>query len=309
MRILTVAMLGFPRVVHAHPGRAPEPHDLWHAWSFEPLVILLLLLSAAMYIAGMRRLIVRAGPGRGISTLRIAAFAAGQLALALALLSPIDAVSAALFSIHMVQHLLLVIVAAPLLVLGQPLYVMMWALGLDARRGVAAWWNRGRVLQVAWRALSHPVVAWSLHVVALWIWHAPRLYDWALGDERIHVLEHSTFLLTALLFWWVVLDRHRLRVGAATFYLFTAALQSTMLGALLTMVKHPWYAAHLTTTAAWGLTPLEDQQLAGLIMWIPAGAVYLIALAPRLLRVLTETGARSVRRSGRVSRRSRADGA
>jgi putative membrane protein len=255
-----------------------------------------LLIAALMYAFGTRQLWRRAGPGRGITRARVACFATGLVTLAIALFSPIDALSEGLFSAHMVQHLLLVIVAAPLLVLGEPQYVMLWILRVDARRSVAHWWRNAHRLRSIWHALSQPIVAWLLHVAALWAWHFPKVYDAALRDERIHIVEHLSFLLTALLFWWVVLDRRRLRVGVATFYLFAAALQSTLLGALLTVARHPWYAAHLYSTQAWGLTPLEDQQLAGLIMWIPAGLVYLVAVMPRLLRALMET-----RRAGALS--------
>jgi putative membrane protein len=253
-----------------------------------PTHMLALLIAGAVYALGIFRLWRRAGRGRGIAFPRVACFAAGLIAIAIALFSPLDAMSEELFSAHMVQHLLLVIVAAPLLVLGEPQYVMLWVPRVDARRSVARWWRRNDALRAAWSAVSRPSIAWLLHVGALWTWHAPRLYDAALRDGRIHVFEHLTFLLTALLFWWVALDRHRLRVGVATFYLFAAGLQGTLLGALLTIARHPWYVAHYTTTQSWGLTPMEDQQLAGLIMWIPAGLVYLVALIPRLVEALSE---------------------
>jgi putative membrane protein len=250
--------------------------------------MLALLIAGAAYALGVVHLWRRAGPGRGVALPRVACFAAGLIAIAIALFSPLDAMSEQLFSAHMVQHLLLVIVAAPLLVLGEPQYVMLWVLHVDARRSVARWWRRAFALRAIWSAVSRPAIAWLLHVGALWAWHMPRLYDAALHDERIHIVEHLTFLLTALLFWWVALDRHRLRVGVATFYLFAAGLQGTLLGALLTIARHPWYVAHYTTTQSWGLTPMEDQQLAGLIMWIPAGLVYLVALIPRLIDALRE---------------------
>jgi putative membrane protein len=250
--------------------------------------MLALLIAGAVYAIGIVRLWRRAGSGRGVASPRVACFAAGLIAIAIALFSPLDAMSEELFSAHMVQHLLLVIAAAPLLVLGEPQYVMLWVLRVDARRSVARWWRDAHALRAVWHAVSQPTIAWLLHVGALWAWHVPKLYDAALHDERIHIVEHMSFLLTALLFWWVALDRRRLRVGTATFYLFAAALQGTLLGALLTIARHPWYVAHYTTTQSWGLSPLEDQQLAGLIMWIPAGLVYLVALAPRLVGALRE---------------------
>ena len=284
-----VVLMTLPHIAWAHTGRAPEPHDLWRAWTFAPLVVTVLALSIWWYARGTRTLWRHAGDGRGIATWRAACFGAGSVVVALALLSPIDAVGSALFSVHMTQHMLLVVVAAPLLALGDPVTAMLWALRTNSRRRLGLAWRRRLVPRAVWRTLRSPLVAWTLHVGALWAWHVPRLYDAALRDERVHVLEHATFFLTALLFWSLVADRrprHRLGPGAATLYLFAAGLQCTLLGALLTIARHPWYVAHYGTTTAWGLTPLEDQQVAGLIMWIPAGLAYLVALVPIVLPVL-----------------------
>jgi cytochrome c oxidase assembly factor CtaG len=183
-------------------------------------------------------------------------------------------------------------VAAPLMVLGDPMTAFLWALPAAPRHAVAAWWMRRGALRSTWRVLALPVVAWTLHVVTLWAWHLPSFYDRAVADGPLHVLEHATFFLTALLFWWVPFRPHgrRLEAGPALLYLFAAALQSTILGAVLALARHPLYVAHLGTTRAWGLTPLEDQQLAGLWMWVPAGLVYLAALIPLALRTLRRTG-------------------
>jgi putative membrane protein len=278
-----------PRVAWAHAGRAPEPHDLWTAWTFAPTVIVGLVVACALYARGVRALWRAAGTGRGLPIWRTGCFGGGVAALALALLSPIDRVATALFAVHMIQHMLLVVVAAPLLVLGDVGTAALWALDIDARRAVGAWWRAQRVLSGIWHVLRRPVVAFTLHVAALWLWHVPALYDAALRHESVHVAEHASFLLTALLFWYPIADAHprrRCGVGVATLYLFAAGLQCTLLGALITMSRRPWYFGHYATTAAWGLTPLEDQQLAGLVMWIPAGLVYLVALLLAVLPVL-----------------------
>jgi putative membrane protein len=282
-------LLCMPSVAHAHPGVAPAPHDLWRSWSVEPVVVSGLIVAAWAYWRGVRALWRHAGTGRGVSRGRVWWYGGGLAAVAMALLSPIDKIGNALFAVHMVQHLLLVMVAAPLLVLGEPLLPILWALRLDARRMVGRQWHAARQVRAVWHLLRTPIVAWTLHVVALWVWHLPVLYDRAVRDEGIHIIEHLSFFATALLFWWVLLDRRarrRLGAGAAIFYLFTAALQSTLLGAGLSLARHPLYAAHWGTTTAWGLSPLEDQQLAGLIMWVPASAIYLAMLAPMLVRML-----------------------
>jgi putative membrane protein len=286
---LGLAML--PRGAWAHTGRAPEPHDLWSSWTLSPVVIAGLALAVWCYARGVRRLWRSAGAGRGIAPWRVACFAGGILAVAVALLSPIDAVAIALFAVHMTQHMLLVVVAAPLLLAADPGLATLWAFDVGARRRVAAWWRRARVLPAVWRTLRRPVVAWTLHVGMLWLWHVPTLYGAALRDERVHVTEHAAFFLTALVFWYPVVERarQRFRIGTAVLYLFGAGLQCTLLGAAITFARHPWYVGHYGTTAAWGLTPLEDQQLAGLIMWIPAGLAYLVALVPCVLPALRST--------------------
>ena len=277
-----------PSPLDAHAGRPPEPHDLWTAWSLEPLVLLALAAGIWLYARGVRSLWRRAGAGRGISRPQTAYFAAGMTALIVALVSPVDQVGTALFSVHMVQHLLLTLIAAPLLVLGAPMLATLWAIGPERRRGIARWWYRARRLRAAWAHLSHPVTAWVLHATALWLWHIPILYEAALRNDAIHALEHASFVGTALLFWWLVVHpgQHRLGRGLGVVYLFGAALQSGVLGALITFAPRPWYPMHYGTTRAWGLTPLEDQQLAGLLMWVPASLVYLFAIGALLIAIL-----------------------
>jgi putative membrane protein len=280
-----------PAAAAAHAGQAPQPHDFWSAWTFAPAVLLGIAVSAWLYARGLCAFLARGGRGRVVATWRAVCFGAGLLTLFIALVSPVDALGSALFAAHMGQHLLLMMVAAPLLAAGDPLLVMLWAMPLEWRRGVGGAWRSADAPRALWRIVRRPPVAWTLHVASLWLWHLPALYDRALRDERIHVLEHTTFLLTALLFWWVVVHPRgrRAGVGQATLYLFTAAVQSTILGAMITFARRPWYYSHYGTTTAWGLTPLEDQQLAGLLMWIPGGVVYLAVLLPLLARMLSHS--------------------
>jgi putative membrane protein len=250
-----------------------------HGWHVDPPVALLLVAGAWSYARGVRTLWTRAGRGRGLPPWRVGAFAAGLVTLAIALQSPVDTIAADLFAMHMVQHLLLMMVAAPLLALGEPAVAMTWALPARARRRFAPVIQRGRPLRRIAAFSVHPVVALGAHVLALWLWHLPRAYDAAVRSPGVHIAEHFSFLGTAILFWWNVCDarrRRRLGMPIVVAYLFAAGLQGTVLGALISMARTPWYSAHLATTGPWGFTPLEDQQLAGLIMWVPAGLVYLV---------------------------------
>jgi putative membrane protein len=274
-----LAILAGPvRVVLAHDGAPPEPHDLWQAWSWPAAVPL--ALAALAYARGLRLLWHRAGPGRGVRRWRAGAYAAGLLALAVALVSPLDALGSALFSAHMVQHLLLIVVVAPLLVLGRPIVPLLWALPAPVPRLLGGWWQRAAAARAGWALLTRLPLAWALHAAALWIWHLPSLYQAALADGRVHLAEHAAFLGTALLFWWTVVHPDRQGVvayGTSAVAVFFMAMQGGLLGALMTFAPSPWYPAYAASAVAWGLTPLDDQQLAGMIMWAPAGLIYLAA--------------------------------
>jgi putative membrane protein len=264
----------------AHGGPPPAPADLWAAWSWEPSVLLALALATWAYARGLRALWRSAGLGRGVRTWQAAAYAGGLLTVFVALISPLDALSSALFSAHMVQHLLLMLVAGPVLILGAPLAPLLWALPEASRRALGGWWKRAGPLRAVWCAVSRPLVVWTLQAIALWAWHLPGPYQAALQNDLVHAAEHASFLITALLFWWTLAHsggRGVLGYGAGIVYGFTTGVQSSVLGALITFAPQPWYPAYAESAAVWGLTPLRDQELAGLIMWVPAGTVYLLA--------------------------------
>ena len=233
------------------------------------------------------------------------AFAGGWLALHVALVSPLDASGKALFSAHMVQHLVLILIAAPLLVSGSPLIAFLWALPTrKSRHTVGRWWRNAGSARAAWAALSQPLLVWFLYAFFLWIWHLPSLYQAALDSQWIHDIEHLSFLGTALLFWWTLIQPagpRRLSYGAGILFVFTTALHSSVLGALITFAQTILYPAYVSTVPAWGLTPLEDQQLAGLIMWIPPGVLYLLIALTLFALWLHAVEARVKRRENRLA--------
>jgi putative membrane protein len=273
----------------AGPARA-HGVDAASAWSFEPWVLACLFVSLAAYTLGISRLWRHAGRGRGIGVATALGFVAGWGVVAAALVSPLDELGSRLFSAHMLQHVLLMVVAAPLMVLGRPLAAWAWALPRAARHAFGAGF-RHPAWRTPWRLLTSPLAAWVLHAAALWLWHLPAWFEAALAGNTVHGWQHASFLASALLFWWTVLGpARRDRQGVALLSLFTTMLHSGALGALLALSPIVWYPNYIDSAAALGWEPLEDQQLGGLLMWAPAGLAYLIAALVQAARWLQPAG-------------------
>ena len=244
------------------------------AWDFDPSVIGGCLVLAIAYALACRRDFSRAGW-----------FLLGDLAMLLALISPLDVLADDyLFSAHMLQHMLLVLAVPPLLIAGIPRQLAMSVVCAHALRAIE-------------RALRNPPVAWILGMLALWIWHLPRLYDATLASEALHIFEHLTFLVSATIFWWPILsplEDSRMSHGAAFAYLGAAMLSTTVLGILITFAPVGVYIAYLhphdslgildALRHSWVLTTEADQQLGGLLMWVPGGLIYLCAIMAVLAR-------------------------
>jgi putative membrane protein len=273
------ASLVLARGAFAHVGPPVAPAALSQTWDWQPAVLLGILAAACLYARGLRRLWQSATAGSGIRFWQAQAFFAGLAVVFAALVSPLDALSSSLFSAHMVQHLLLILVAAPLIMLGDPNVAFVWALPLRWRRSLGRL-RSSPAVRGPWFVLRRPAVAWAIAAVSLWGWHLPAFYESALRHQSIHSLEHACLFGSAILFWYVLIvrsGRHGFGYGAALAYTLTMAAQGTILGIAMAFSPAPWYATYAGTTAAWGITPMQDQELAGLIMWIPASVVYLAA--------------------------------
>jgi putative membrane protein len=229
---------------------------------------------------------------------RIAFAACAALSIVVALAPPLGTLAHDLLWVHMVQHELLMIVAAPLLVFGSPLLAFLWTLRPPARRTAMRMLRQPAVVTV-WSVVTAPAVVFLLHAAALWAWHVPALYGAAIRSAAVHAVEHACFFVSAGLFWWgITRGRYgRLGYGSAVLYVFATAMHSGLLGAALTLSPRAWYPAHAATTAAWGLSPLEDQQLAGLVMWIPASVIFVAAGLCYFALWLKESERRTLRSS------------
>ncbi len=238
------------------------------------MLVVAIVLGALLYAWGVVALWRKAGVGRGIRRAQLLNFALGWAALAASLLSPIDAWAERSFAVHMIQHELLMVVAAPLIVLGRPLEAWTWALSGPARRFFAAA-AKTTVLRTLGVMMTLSLSAWVLHALALWIWHLPILFRAALLNPVLHIVQHACFFGSALAYWWsVVCGRARNPKATSIASLFTTMLHTSALGALLTFAPAPWYVTN--GVHALGLSALEDQQLGGLIMWVPGGMAYMI---------------------------------
>lgn len=256
-------------------------HDNWlTAWRVDPLLAPLLASAAAAYLLAYRSA-ARAGrplpPGW-----QVAAYLGGLASLALALLGPFDHFNGVLFSVHMTQHLLLMLVAAPLLVLGRPVQVVLRGLPPRYSRALLRRTAGFRGARRALAVLTHPVSVFVLFNGSFLLWHLPRFYQAAVRSELVHEVEHVSFFATALLFWWVLVDpvprHHRLSTTAAVLLLFATWMASDLLCATITLAQTLLYPVYAFTPKPWGLTPLADQRLGGAIMWATGGVFYAVVL-------------------------------
>jgi cytochrome c oxidase assembly factor CtaG len=275
-----------------------EVHGVEAQWTFDPWIVIPLLTVGLPYFVGGLVLWRRAAIGHPIRAGHAVIFGAGWFTLAGALTSPLHWLGEHLFTFHMVEHEIVMAISAPLLVAGRPIGTMLWSLPRRLRVATGRFLRHSSLVSM-WERLSAGGNATILHGLAIWLWHVPGLFDAAVTSVAVHRLQHISFLVTAMLFWWSVF--YRSNPGVAAWHLFVTMMHTGILGALMTLAPRVLYRAQTATAAAWGFTPLQDQQLAGLIMWVPAGTVY--AGAAMALTVIW------IRESGKMPRREDAIGA
>jgi putative membrane protein len=304
-RLLPLAVgafaLGRPWSVLAHgeAARQPELPGVLLDWSLDPLALMGILLAAGLYLLAVRR-VAAAHPSNPHPRHRTLLFLGGLLAIALALLSPIEAYEGQLFSVHMVQHLLLELAAAPLLLAGAPITLALRVASPAWRRRLLSV-LRSRVLH----AVSFPVIAWMLFAAVNWGWHFSTLYDQALENDLLHYLQHASFLGAALLFWWPAIGADpspwRLPHPVRLLYLFLAMPQNSFLGVALMSASTVLYPHYLTNARDWGPTPLEDQQLGGVIMWVVGDLGFLAGMVVVVVLWMRHEERRTVRIDARLA--------
>lgn len=245
-----------------------EPQSL--GWTLSPPLLLLLGLALIIYVVGWARLSKRAS-----TPVRPALFLCGWTVLTLALISPLHEAGERSFTMHMIEHELIMLPASLLLASSAAGGVLAWGLPRPLRLALAGGWKSP--LQSLWRRLTEPVTATIVQGVVMWAWHAPPLFNRALDGFGWHIAQHFCFLISSLLFWWAMLHpRERSSgFGVSAACLFATSLIGGALGALMSFSSSPWYADYSAMgMTGIGLDPVNDQRLAGLIMWIPGGLVH-----------------------------------
>ena len=271
------ALLCTAELARAHGGA--EGSNL--SWTLDGWVVGPLAFTLVAFLVGYVRVRRRAtAPSTALRPTLL--FLGGWLTLVAALVSPLHRAGESSFAAHMLEHELLMLVAAPLLVAAHPGGVLLWAVAHRARAPLARVFLAAPVA-TTWRRLIEPLTATVLQSIVLWLWHAPPLFDRALASPGWHIVQHLSFVISALIFWSAMLDpkqRHRqpaMLIGC----LFATSIVSGALGALMAFSNSPWYAGYRALNlSAFGLAPVQDQQIAGVLMWIPGGLVHLgVALA------------------------------
>ena len=300
--VVFVALAAAPVLAH---GLAPAPPDLStlvFGWSFDPFLQLGILGSTALYLVAVRR-VDRVHPANPVPRIRVAMFLLGIVTIEIALASVVERYDDTLFSDHMVQHALLMLVAPPFIALGAPITLALRAASPGVRKGILLPILHSRVV----RFLAHPIVAWLIFTAVMWGSHFSPLFDLALENDTVHNLEHLLYLSSALLFWWPVIgvdpSPWRMPYPARILYLLLMMPMMSFLSLAIYSAPEPLYAHYVTIGRGWGPSPLADQQAAGAIMWVWADMTAMIATIGVMAAWLRDEEARTARSEAREDAR------
>lgn len=293
---LALAAASWPASLYGHGGHGDEPLPFdalvlvfgMIPWNFRVDILLVLLLATAVYLTGWSRLRRQADGAATLSGLAL--YLAGIAALFTALVSPVDRLAAERLSMHMVQHILLLMIAPLGILLANPFATVVWGLPAGVRERFAGLFRDGAPLRAALSVLTLMPVAWTLYVVNLWGWHHPALYQAALEYWWLHDLEHWLFFGTAVLFWWPIVNaaplyRPTRPLGARVVYLVAATLQNTLLGMAISLPERILYPFYDAVPVLEKLSPIQDQALGGGIMWV-SGHMYIVPILVLIARRL-----------------------
>lgn len=244
-------------------------------WNWQPSIIIGTALIIGLYLYAVGPLRKKYHPGEEAKMSQMLMFLLGVMAIFLSLFSPLDKLGDDyLFSAHMVQHLILTVVGPPLMVLGTPGWLIQPLLRYPV------------ILRIG-KFLTYPAIAFVLYNIDFWLWHAPVLYDATLVNEKVHILEHLTFIVFAIIYWWPIFspvkELPRLSIEGQILYMFLGGMPTVALGAGLTFAP-PLYEPYIHAPRVWGLSPATDQQLGGLIMWIPGGLISIVTVSILFIR-------------------------
>ena len=268
----------------------PTLSVLLQSWAWRPEIMLTLGLAATVHLVGRWRLKQR-GTNRLTDPWRSVAYLGGLAVLWIALMSPIDVLSAQFFFIHMIQHLLLVMIAPPLMLLANPMPIMLWGLPSGLRLEVGRWLRPQATFRRIFRSVTTPGLVWLYFVATLVGWHDANAYNLTLESELVHDLEHLTFFGTAMLFWWHIVGaaphiHKRLSRGVRIGYALSVVPANALTGIALAFASKPLYEHYTKVPRLWGVSVMQDQMLGGVIMWIPGSMMYIIAALALIAQIV-----------------------
>jgi cytochrome c oxidase assembly factor CtaG len=260
-------MLTTPAAAHG------DEHGSATSWTFDPWVVVPLAAFGLLYGVGAIRLASRSRRPARLQLRGLMGWV-GLLTLAGALISPLHWLGEHLFTFHMIEHEIVMAISAPLIVLARPVAVLLWGLPQSLRHVVGSV-IRSPLVRRPWNWSTDATTATFIHGAAIWAWHVPVLFDAAVTNQLLHRTQHLSFFAAAILFWWAIFWKSE--HGAAAGHLFVTMVHTSVLGALMALAPRVLFLAQTQAAMDWGLSPLEDQQLAGMVMWVPAGTIYAAA--------------------------------